>query len=445
MQDLTRGSIPKHILLLAAPIAVGMLFQNLYHLVDLYFVGQISDTAVAGVSAAGNLQFVVFALTQVLGVGSMALISHAVGQKNRDDANLIFNQSLLLAALCAAVTLVGGYTAIGPYMREIGADPATAQAGIEYLAWFLPGLALQFALVAMGSALRGTGIANPTMVVQLATVVLNAVLSPILIAGWGTGHPLGVAGAGLGSTISVLAGVLLMSLYFFRLEKYVGFDSRQCLPRLQTWGRILKIGIPPGGEFFLLFVYIGMIYWVTRGFGSEAQAGFGVGSRVMQAIFLPVMAISFATAPVAGQNFGAGLKQRVKDTFRSAAWIGSLLMLTMTLFCQWRPDLLIRGFTADPGVVAVGAEYLQIISWNFVASGLIFSCSGLFQALGNTLPSIFSSATRLLTFVVPALWLSSRAGFELRQLWFLSVASVSCQALISLWLLRGEAKRRLRS
>ncbi|MGD2116433.1 MAG: MATE family efflux transporter, partial [Acidobacteriota bacterium] len=94
MRDLTEGSIPKHLLRLAAPIAAGMMFQTLYYLVDLYFVSRLGEAAVAGVSTAGNLQFVVIALTQVLGVGTMTLIAHAVGRRDRDDANLVFNQSL---------------------------------------------------------------------------------------------------------------------------------------------------------------------------------------------------------------------------------------------------------------------------------------------------------------------------------------------------------------
>src|SRR5882724_9287231 len=98
--------------------------------------------------------------------------------------------------------------------------------------WFVPGLALQFALVAMSSALRGTGLAQPTMVVQLVTVLLNAALAPVLIAGIGTGHPLGVAGAGLASTISVAVGTALLTVYFLRLEKYVSFAREQWRPRL---------------------------------------------------------------------------------------------------------------------------------------------------------------------------------------------------------------------
>ncbi|HET7063079.1 MAG TPA: MATE family efflux transporter, partial [Rudaea sp.] len=171
MHDLTQGSITQHLVKMAVPIAIGMLFQTLYFLVDLYFVAHIGDAAIAGVSAAGNLTFVVMALTQVLGVGTVTLIAQAAGRKDHDDANLVFNQSLLIATLCAAVTVVGGYFSIGPYMQTLGADAATTAAGIDYLSWYLPGLALQFAIISMGSALRGTGIAKPTMLVQMLTVV----------------------------------------------------------------------------------------------------------------------------------------------------------------------------------------------------------------------------------------------------------------------------------
>src|SRR5262245_25116367 len=182
-----------------------MIFQTLYYLVDLYFVAKIGGTAIAGVSAAGNIQFIILALTQVLGVGTMVLVSHASGRKDRDDANLIYNQSLVIAAILAAFTLVAGFGLSRWYLGKISADAAVVDAGMSYLMWFTPGMALQFALVAMGSALRGTGIAKPTMVVQVFSVVLNAILAPVLIAGVGTGRPMGVAGAGLASSIAVTA------------------------------------------------------------------------------------------------------------------------------------------------------------------------------------------------------------------------------------------------
>jgi putative MATE family efflux protein len=441
MKNLTEGNISRHLFALAVPLAISMLFQNLYYLVDLYFVARLGDAAIAGVSAAGNVQFLIMALTQVLGVGTMALIAHAVGRKDRADAQLVFNQSLILAALLGALTLIGGYSGVKHYVAMLAADPAASAAGSAYLSYFLPGLALQFALVAMGSALRGSGNVKPTMMVQVATVVMNIVLAPILIAGWGTGRPMGVAGAGLASTLAIAVGVVAMARYFVRSERYVVVEAKALRPQLAAWRRILAIGLPSGGEFALMFVYFGVIYWTIGQFGAAAQAGFGIGSRVMQAVFLPAMALAFATAPLAGQNFGAGDFERVRATFRSAALWGSALMIVLTLLCQLSPALLVRPFSSEPQVVAVAVEFLRFVSWNFVASGLVFSCSGMFQALGKTVPALLSSASRLLTFALPALWLASRPGFELQQLWILSVISVTLQALSSWWLLRRSLGR----
>src|SRR5262249_50784584 len=180
---------------------------------------------------------------------------------------------------------------------------------------------LQFPLAALGSALRGTGIVKPTMTVQMLSVIVNAILAPVLIAGWGTGHPLGTAGAGLASTIAVTIGLVLLWGYFARLEHYVGFARALWRPRGAIIRRILNVGLPAGGEFFVMFIILAVIYWVIRPFGPAAQAGFGIGGRVMQALFLPAMAVAFAIAPVAGQNFGARQFERVRETFRQGALI----------------------------------------------------------------------------------------------------------------------------
>lgn len=442
MRDMTTGSIPRHIVRLALPMAAGMIFQTMYYLVDLWFVTRLGDAAVAGVSAAGNVQMIVMAVTQVLGVGTMALIANAVGRKDQDDANLIFNQSTVWAFACGVLVLVAGFALSPMYLGTVGADEATRANGLSYLRWYLPGLGLQFALVSMGSALRGTGIVKPTMLVQIVTVVMNIILAPVLIAGWGTGRPLGVAGAGLASTLAIAVAVTMMSIYFVRLEHYVGFKRALLTFRTDVIARILRIGVPPGAEFALMFVLTGVTYFVIRDFGSASQAGYGIGSRVMQSIFLPAMAVSFSAAPLAGQNMGARQPQRVRDTFKWAAIMGSVLMLVLTLVCQWRPELFVQGFTEEAAVKDVAATFLRTISWNFVASGLLFTCSGMFQALGNTVPSLISSATRLLTYAIPALWLARQPGFTLTHVWTLSVVTVAMQALFTVWLLRRELQRR---
>jgi putative MATE family efflux protein len=445
MKDLTQGSIASHLIALAVPTAAGMLFQTLYYFVDLYFVAGLGDAAVAGVSAAGNIMFIILALTQVLGVGTVALISHAVGRKDQQDANLVFNQSLLIAALCGVFALVAGYTLTVPYLRSVAADEATVMQGRDYLFWFLPGMALQFALIAMGSALRGTGIVKPGMVVQMVTVLLNTALAPVLIAGWGTGYAMGVAGAGLASSIAVLGGVIMLWVYFARLEKYVSFHPEQWQPRVEVWKRMLTIGLPAGGEFALMFCYTAVTYWAIRDFGAAAQAGFGIGSRVMQGIFLPAMAIAFAVAPLAGQNYGARKMERVRETFRVASVQSTVVMLSVMVLCQWRPEALVSFFSTEPEVVEVGALFLRMISWNFAMGGITFICSGLFQALGNTLPALASSLVRLFVYALPAIWLTTQPGYKLEHIWYLSIVAAVTQMLVSVMLLRKQMRLQLGS
>jgi Na+-driven multidrug efflux pump len=214
-------------------------------------------------------------------------------------------------------------------------------------------------------------------------------------------------------------------------------------PARRGWKRILDIGLPADGEFAVMFVYTGVSYGVIRQFGAPAQAGFGVGIRLMQAVVLPAMAIAFAVAPVAGQNFGARQAARVRRTFRDGALMGGAVMLVAAVLGRSYAPSLVGFFTNDPLVVAVAVGFLRVLVWNFVLSGLIFTGSGMFQALGNTWPAVVSSATRLATFAVPALWLSQRSGFRVELVRYLSVGTVVLQTLTSFWLLRGELRTRL--
>jgi putative MATE family efflux protein len=443
MRDLTQGSIPRHLAGMAGFIGFGLIVQTMYLLVDLYFVARLGGQAVAGVAAAGSILFLVMALSQIVSVGALSLIARAIGGKKPAEAQTVFEQSVAMGLFAGMMTLALGYLAGGWGVAALSADDATAVAARTYLFAFLPSLALMFPNAAIGSALRAAGIVGAPMAIQTATVVLNVMLAPVLIAGWGTGHPLGVAGAGFASSVATIAGTIAFLILFGRLD--VPLRIRVARPRPEVWRRIAAIGLPASGEFLLMFVILGVVYWTIRPFGAEAQAGFGIGSRVMQAIFLPVMAIAFAAAPIAGQNYGAGRSDRVRATFRAAALIGTVIMLALTILCQTRPELLVRIFTQDPAVATVASDYLGMMSWNFVAMGLIYSCSAMFQGLGNTGPALLSSASRLLTFVLPVILLSRWPEATLHDIWRLSNASVALQALTSLLLLRREFRRRLAS
>lgn len=443
MKDLTKDSILRHILVMAAPVALSMFVQIAYQLVDLYFVARIGAAATAGINAAGTLVFIVGALIQILGIGTAVLVAQAAGRNDSLDARLIFNQALTLALVSSAVMVLVMLVCGDLYLQSIAADKPTIAAGATFLRWMLPGYALMLPMTVFASALRGAGAVQATVGIYAFTVIVNIILAPVLIAGWGTGVPLGVAGAGLSSTVGIAVGIVLLAVYFHRSQRWISVELTLMRPSRAACRRILFVGLPAAGEFILTFLSSSVVYYCIREFGADAQAGFGVGSRVVQTVLLPGMAIAFAVGPIAGQNFGARKSARVRETFSTAAVIASGATAIVTIIVQWRPVAMVALFGANPAALMFAAQYLQLVSWAFVAQSLVYVCSSMFQGLGNTTPALVSSGTRSLAFIVPAVWLSTRRNFEIEQIWYLFSASVVIQAAASLWLLRMEMNRRL--
>ena len=444
MKDLTQGSVTKHLLHMSAFMAVSMVVQTLYLLADLFWVGRLGKEAIAAVGVAGNLNMLVIALTQMLGVGTTALIAQAAGRKDQAHAELVFNQSCVMSIWIAVALGIVGFLSMDAYANSLSADAQTAALAKTYLHWFLPALMLQFPLVSLGSALRATGIVQAPVLFQVISVVLNMVLAPLFIFGIGPWPKLGVAGAAIATFISILLGGLLIVWYFEKKYHYLRFKFSEWRAQFKIWAAMLRIGLPAGAEFVLIFVYILVVYVIIRNFGPAAQAGFGIGARVMQALFLPVVALSFAVSPVVGQNFGGRKADRVRNAVKSGIGIAALLMLLLAIATWSIPGTLIGFFSKDPAVIKFGSDYLRIVAFNFVAAGIVFTSSSMFQGLGNTVPPLFSSASRLLIFALPALWLSYRPDFHIKIVWYLSVASQLLQAGINLWLLQRELHKKLK-
>ncbi|MDQ6765988.1 MAG: MATE family efflux transporter [Verrucomicrobiota bacterium] len=443
MKDLTQGSVIRHLLHMASFMAVSMFVQTLYLLADLYWVGRLGKEAIAAVGVAGNLMMIVLALTQTLGVGTTALIAQAAGRKDQPHAQRVFNQSLFMSLLVGFAFAIGAFLLRNPYCGALSADVATAGLAKIYLGWFIPALALQFPLVALGSALRATGIIKPAVGLQVLSVVLNIVLAPVFIFGLGPAPKMGVSGAAFATFIAIAIADVLMLIYFETKYHYVRVRLDQWRPQFQIYWALLKIGLPAGAEFALWTLYAAIVYIIIRPFGAAAQAGFGVGGRIMQAMFLPVVALSFAVAPVVGQNFGGRRAERVRHAVFAAIGLASAIMLVLAIVVWLEAPAFIRGFSDDPQVIAYGSEFLTIVALNFLASGIVFSTSSVFQGIGNTVPPLLSTASRLLLFALPAAMVARAPWFQIRHVWYLSVASQVLQACLNLFLLRRELARKL--
>jgi len=443
MQDLTTGSLTGHLLKTTSFMLVSMVFQTLYILVDLFWVGRLGTDAIGAVGLAGNLSFIVIAITQVLGVGATTLVSHASGRKDHDRANFLFNQAQVLSMMAGIVFLAITMALRRQYAASQSADEGMRIATEQYLLWFIPAMALQYPMVAMGAALRGTGNFKPGMLAQTGTVIINMVLAPFLIFGWGPFPQMGVSGAALATLISIVIGVVWISIYFIDAKAYLRFHFGHWSPQMRVWWDMLKIGLPAGAEFAFMGVYMAVIYAITKPFGAAAQGGFTIGIRIVQSAFLPVVALGFAVAPVAGQNFAARKGDRVIAAFKAAVGMAAAVMVVTAIVIYAAAPTLMGIFSKEPAVMAVGVEYLRIVVITFVFSGVTFVTSSMFQALGNTIPSLFTSLTRTLISIIPAIFLSRVEGFHLTWIWYLGIGAVLLQTTANLLLLQREFRRKL--
>ena len=443
MKDLTQGPILKLLLGMTAFMLIGLFVQTLYSLVDLYWVGSLGPQAVAAVTVSSNLMFISLAVGQMLGVGTGALIAQSVGAKDSEGAQRIFNQAMAMSVLAMLVFAVPALAGEQAFAAHLSADADTAKLVSDYLIWFVPAMALGYPVMVMSSALRGTGDMVPGTIAQVGSVLLNMILAPVLIFGWLGAPKLGVGGAGLATLISVLACTFGLWLYFGRPKTYLKLRLRTWLPAFPLWGRVLKIGLPSAVEFALMTCYMLFITVMLRPYGATEQAAFGIGQRLLQSAMLPCMAMSIAASALAGQNYGARLGSRVRETFAVTLKLSLGSMVLLCLVAQAIPATLVGAFSRDPAVLAAGVSFLRVISLNLLATGVAFSCFGVLSGLGNTIPTLISSTTRIALIVAGTLLLVKLGTFQVTWLWWLSVSATVVQMSMNLWFLRRELLRKL--
>jgi putative MATE family efflux protein len=319
--DLTSGSIPRHILALAMPVAMAMLLQSAYALIDLAFVSRLGDEAVAGLSISLQAFFVVLALSQAIAAAALAEISQDFGAGRIAEARASFSTFSLMGTLLGVASWAAAWTSADLYVALFTEDPVVAELGAEYFRISAISFLFQLLLIVFGNALRASGDFTTPMKIMASSVVTNLVVDPLLIFGLGPFPELGLAGAAWATVGSQVVAVSAYVLLFTRAR-----GPRELVwTRPHAWGRlagrVITRGLPAGLQFFLISVVVGAILAAMKPHGPEWTATAGGGFRVMQQTFLPLVAIASAAAAISGQNLGAGLPDRVrKAALTGLAW-----------------------------------------------------------------------------------------------------------------------------
>ncbi len=434
--DLTEGPIFKTLAKLAVPVTISMVLFTVYLLVDLYFVGRLGPDAVAALSISANAFFIHLGFSTVLGTGGMALIAQAFGRRDYNHAARVFKQSLLMALVIGTIEALTGFLSAPAYIEFFGGTGDSLLWGIQYFQIFSVSFLFMLLLYVVGNCFRGMGDTKTPMIIMLQANILNIVLDPVLIFGWLGLPAMGVRGAALASLISQIYGLGIYGYLIFVRGSHLNVTgSWRFNPEIIK--QSLLIGVPSGMNHFLLAANLLITFRVIGMYGTAALASIGIGFRILQGIYIPVIALASAMAAIVGQNFGAQKFTRIAGALGRTWLISMIFMIVFTAICLLCPQLLIGIFSNDSDVIYYGVIYLKIFSLGFVMVGTIMVASSAFQGLGKTYPSLIGAVVDNALFACLVFTLPVYFSWGIQSIWWIKLATAAAETVVvAVWLKR---------
>lgn len=443
-EPLTEGPILRALLSLAVPVVFANVLQSVYQLTDTFWVGRLGPIAVAAVSISFPILFLLVAMGGGLSVAGAILVAQAHGGRVPDRVDHVAAQSLLALVGVSVLLAVAGYLLTPSMVGLLSPEPAVSRPAVAYLRISFLGLVFVFGYFVFQSLLRGIGDVRTPLVIVGASVLVNFVMDPLFILGWGPIPEMGVAGAAVATIASQgLAGVVGIGLLFS--GRYgIHLRARHLRPDTALMARIFRLGLPSSAEQSSRALGFAVMTLLVTGFGTTAVASYGIGIRILSFVVIPALGLSLATSTVVGQNVGAGAYDRAERTAWTAAGLafGVLTGAGVLLFLFATP--ITRAFIPDSEpVVAMGATFIRIIALFFGFLGVQQVLTGAFSGAGRTVVSMILAIVALWVIRFPlAFVLSERTPLAELGIWWAFPVSNVLGALIAVaWFRTGTWKR----
>lgn len=413
------GVMPVNRLLfsMSLPMILSMLVQALYNIVDSIFVAQIGETALAAVSLAFPVQNLIIAVSVGTGVGVNALLSRSLGEKNQENANLAAVNGLFVFFLSYLLFAVFGLFFARMYFTVQTSNPEIIEQGTIYLSIcsiFSFGIFLEIALERI---MQSTGRTIYNMITQGLGAIINIILDPILIFGLFGFPRMGIMGAAVATVIGQIIAMLLLLYFNIRKNSDVNLNMRRFRPDTAIIAEIYRVGLP---SIIMQSISSVMTFGVNKIlllFSETAVSVFGIYFKLQSFIFMPVFGLNNAMVPIVAYNYGAARKDRIMKTIRSSVTAAVAIMLAGLAIFQIFPEQLLYLFDASEHMMGIGVPALRIISLSFLFAGYCIVIGSVFQALGNGVYSLITSAARQLVCILPAAWLFASV-FGLHAVWY---------------------------
>ncbi len=445
--------VGKLLFTMALPMALAMLVQALYNVVDSIFVSRISDLdncALTAVSLAFPVQNIMIGISTGIAVGVNALLSRSLGEKNFDQVNKSALNGIFLSFCGMVLTVLFGIFGASTYMHSITDDAKTIEYGIQYIRIISIVSFGIFGEVLFERLLQSTGRTSYTMITQGIGAVINIVLDPILIFGYFGLPRMEVAGAAVATVIGQIVAFVLAVIMNLRNNPEVQLKLKGFRPDRRLIGRILAIGVPS-----IIMVAIGSLMnysfnlvldsynALTPGLGETGKTVFGAYFKLQSFIFMPIFGINNAVLAIAAFNYGANQPKRIMQVIRCGALSAVGLMLVGMAAFQFLPDTLLGFFNPDAQMLEVGVTALRIMCLPFIFAGPCIIFSGVFQALGKSMYSMLVSIARQLVVLIPAAYLFSLSG-NIDLVWLAFPVAEIASLLVSVFMMVRLYRQKIR-
>jgi putative MATE family efflux protein len=436
-KNFTSGSINKAIFMLAVPMILEMVMESLFAVVDVFFVSRLGENAVATVGLTESVLTLIYAIAIGISMAATAMIARRVGEKKIKEATEAAGQSLVLALIISAVISLAGIVFAEDVLRLMGGSESLIEQGQGYTRLML-GSNLTIMFLFLNNAIfRGAGDASIAMRSLWIANILNILLDPLFIFGWGPVPAFGVTGAAIATTIGRGCGVIYQFAVLFSGKSVISIQWSALKLRLDMIWQIMKVSFGGMGQFLISSASWVFLIRIISEFGSDALAGYTVAIRVIIFTILPSLGLANAAATLVGQNLGAGYPDRAEKSVWRAAFYNMLFLTSVSVVLFVFAEYIIAIFSDKEAVIQYGKECLRYIcvGYVFAAYGMVISQS--FNGAGDTrTPTFINLFSEWILQIPLAYLLAVTLGLGPAGVFISMAVSFSVLALISIVLFR---------
>lgn len=428
------GNVGKQLLFGAIPMTIGIGAAIGFNFVDTVFIAKLGVKQLAAITYTFPMVFVVIGIAMGMGMGATAVISKAIGEGDDHRVQRLTTDSILLALLITAITIIIGLFLIDPLFRAMGADDTTMPYVFDFMYIWLPGTIFLIVPMVGNYAIRATGDIKTPSYIMLIAVGINVILDPMFIFGFGFIPAMGIQGAAIATVIGRV--VTLVIAFYIMYYKYdmITFERFTLKELFSSWKEILHVGLPTAATNVILPAGFGIIIHFTAKYGESAVAALGAASRIESVVMTVFMATAAVLSPFIGQNWGAKKFDRIDQAFKYAFAFCFVWGVAMIGFFELFSEPISRFVKSDPAVVKVMVLYLSITPFAMAFRGVLMIAGSALNVLKRPLESAALTIGYMFIFFVPFAYFGSMY-FGLEGIFWSLVLGAVITAIIAYFVL----------